>query len=120
MLDLDSASLHLLCIQNHNEIIDFCGSSIGHGCRRIWQKSEKALKASFQAFHPSAMHGSEQTWKTRAFCHRSGFCSRLAEARFSCQGEHIKREGCGYDFTFSGKEKTILLLRQKRENDFTF
>lgn len=28
-------------------------------------------------------------------------------------------EGCGYYFTFLANEKTILLLRQKRENDFT-
>ena len=38
---------------------------------------------------------------------------------FLCPRELIQRQGCGYDFTISENESTILLFSVKRENDFT-
>ena len=38
---------------------------------------------------------------------------------FLCPRELVKKQGCGYDFTFLENESTILLFLAKRENDFT-
>ena len=45
---------------------------------------------------------------------------RVMEPLFLCLRELVKKQGCGYDFTISENESTILLFWAKRENDFLF
>ena len=60
-----------------------------------------------------------QSLKYSGFRHREQVPLRVMETLFLCSRELVKKQGCGYDFTISENESTILLFWEKRENDFT-